>query len=118
MEKILEEIEEAARQEDAPIYCGNMEVDGYVRMSRVEDIIRKHMNDDWIPCEERLPEEPDENLEFDGKKLELYLVTVRGTKYPFRAFWNGMDFTDGWTKCKVVAWRPLPEPYRPEKGEH
>ena len=47
--KILEEIEEATRQEDAPIYCGNMEVDGYVRMSRVEDIIRKHMNDGWIP---------------------------------------------------------------------
>ena len=45
LEKILEEIEEAARQEDAPIYCGDMEVDGYVRMSVVCDIIRKHMND-------------------------------------------------------------------------
>lgn len=46
LEKILEEIEEAARQEDAPIYCGDMEVDGYVRMSVVCDIIRKHMNED------------------------------------------------------------------------
>lgn len=45
LEKVLDEIEEATRQEDAPIYCGSMEVDGYVRMSRVEDIIRKHMND-------------------------------------------------------------------------
>ena len=44
------------------------------------------MNDGWIPVEERMPEMPKENPEFEGKKLELYLVTVRGTKYPFRAF--------------------------------
>ena len=43
LEKILEEIEEATRQEDAPIYCGDMEVDGYVRKSVVEDIIRKYI---------------------------------------------------------------------------
>ena len=45
LEKILEEIEEATFQEDAPIYIGNMEVDGYVRASRVKDIIRSHMNE-------------------------------------------------------------------------
>lgn len=65
LEKILEEIEEATRQEDAPIYCGSMEVDGYIRMSRVKDIIGSRMNDGkdtnvltndgWIPVEERLP---------------------------------------------------------------
>ena len=81
------------------------------------DIIRKHMNDGWIPVEERLPEEPKENPEFEGKKIELYLVTVNGTKYPFRAFWNGKVFTDGWSKCEVIAWRPLPEPDRPERSE-
>lgn len=82
------------------------------------DIIHKHMgNDGWIPVEERLPEMPKENPEFEGKKPELYLVTVRGTKYPFRAFWNGSDFTDGWTRCNVTAWCPLPEPYRPERND-
>ena len=45
LEKILEEIEEATFQEDAPVYVGDMEVDGYVRASRVEEIIRSHMND-------------------------------------------------------------------------
>ena len=112
---------------------------GALKMAEViEDIIRKHMdnnnlcekcsrrkwyqigykdgkNDGWIPVEERMPEMPKENPEFEGKKLELYLVTVRGTKYPFRAFWNGSDFTDGWTRCNVTAWCPLPEPYRPER---
>ena len=80
------------------------------------EIIRKHMNDDWVSVEERLPEEPKENPEFEGKKIELYLVTVKGTKYPFRAMWNGKFFTDGWSKCNVIAWRPLPEPYQAERS--
>lgn len=108
LEKILEEIIEQLKAEGCIIddAAGN----------RAEEIIRQHMgNDGWIPVEERLPEMPKENPEFEGKKLELYLVTVRGTKYPFRAFWNGSDFTDGWTRCNVTAWCPLPEPYRPER---
>lgn len=71
-------------------------------------------NNGWIPVGERMPEEPKANPQFEGKKIELYLVTVNGTKYPFRAFWNGKFFADGWSKCEVIAWRPLPEPYRPE----
>lgn len=70
----------------------------------------------WIPVEERLPEEPKENPEFEGKKIELYLVTVKGTKYPFRAFWNGKQFTDGWSVLDVIAWHPLPETYQAERS--
>ena len=91
--------------------------DAYISSKWVKDIIRKHMNDGWIPVEERLPEEPKENPEFEGKKIELYFVTVKGTKYPFRAIWNGKFFTDGWNKCNVIAWRPLPEPYCPERSK-
>ena len=73
---------------------------------------------DWIPCSERIPEEPKENPVFDGKCLEVYLVTTKyGSSdqdkvYPFRAFWNGIDFTDGWRILDVIAWMPLPEPYK------
>lgn len=72
----------------------------------------------WIPCSERIPEEPKENPVFDGKSLELYLVTTKyGSSdqdkvYPFRAFWNGINFTDGWRILDVIAWMPLPEPYK------
>lgn len=69
------------------------------------------MEQRWIPVAERLPDEPKENPIFEGKKIELYLVTVKGTDYPFRAFWNGKLFTDGWSKADVTAWMPLPEPY-------
>ena len=120
LEKVLEEIEELRGQVGSE--CTSE--DHYIKrawehcLDRVEYIIRKYMNDGWIPVEERLPEEPKENPEFEGKKIELYLVTVKGTKYPFRAMWNGKFFTDGWSKCNVIAWRPLPEPYHPERSVH
>ena len=82
------------------------------------EIIRSHMddipNDGWIPVEERLPETPKENLAFDNKPVELYLVDI-GHEYPIRAFWNGKNFVDGWSVLKAIAWRPLPEPYKPKK---
>lgn len=77
----------------------------------------------WIPCSERIPEEPKENLVFDGKCLEVYLVTTKyGSSdqdkvYPFRAFWNGINFTDGWQILDVIAWMPLPEPYKEVEDE-
>lgn len=73
------------------------------------------MEQRWISVSKRLPDEPKENPIFEGKKAELYLVTVRGADYPFRAFWNGKFFTDGWSKADVIAWMPLPEPYRGEE---
>lgn len=72
----------------------------------------------WIPCSEQIPEEPEENPLFDGKCLEVYLVTTKyGSSeqdkvYPFRAFWNGINFTDGMNILDVIAWMPLPKPYR------
>ena len=41
LEKILEEIEEATFQEDAPIYIGNMEVDGYVDVYKRQTFVHK-----------------------------------------------------------------------------
>ncbi len=112
LEKILEEIDAHAIEFETFGVS-----DDYISVGWVKEIIRKHMNDGWISVEERVPEEPKENPEFEGKKIELYLVTVKGTKYPFRAMWNGKFFADGWSKCNVIAWQPLPDPYRPERSE-
>lgn len=83
--------------------------------ARLEEFFQEKDNDGWIPVEERLPEDPKETPVFDNKPLELYLVDIGGG-YPLRAFWNGKQFTDGWSILKVIAWRPLPEPYRPERS--
>ena len=66
---------------------------------------------EWIPVEERLPEEPEQNPKLDDRPMELYLVD-NGEGSPFRAFWNGKYFHDGWRRLDVLAWMPLPEPFK------
>lgn len=94
LEKILEEM-------------GNIQFASYTKpLIAVEDvikIIRKHMNDGWIPCEERLPEDGQSVLCTDGKYA--YLVEYDAD---LDAGFGDMD--------DIIAWQPLPEPYRPEKG--
>ena len=77
-----------------------------------------YYNGGWIPCDERMPTQPKENKVFDYKPIELYLVYVKGSDYPFRAFWNGKFFTDEFTKVQGVAyWMPLPLPPKHEQKE-
>ena len=117
LEKILKDIDREV-EEYMEIDFGDEYNAGIKDMAKMaKKIINKHMNDGWISVDDRLPEEPKENPEFEGKKIELYLVTVKGTKYPFRAMWNGKFFTDGWSKCNVIAWRPLPESCHLERSE-
>lgn len=76
----------------------------------------KEHNVGWISCSDKLPPQPKENPLFDNKALELYLVSDGYSDYPFRAFWNGKFFVDGFSSVDVIAWQPLPTPYQP-KGE-
>ena len=74
----------------------------------VAEIIRKHMDDNWIPVEERLPE--------DG----TYLCTLEGELCGIEEPFTGMCGIENgiWDEpdC-VVAWQPLPEPYRTERSK-
>lgn len=86
---------------------------------RLQNIFEKQptaCNYGWIPCEKEIPPQPKENPLFENKPLELYLATVKGSEYPWRVFWNGKSFTDGWSEVDVLAWMELPKPYQP-KGE-
>ena len=122
LEKILEEIEaehpyKVPGNYDSYSQYNEAWSDAIDRVrARLENFFKEKENDGWIPVEERLPEDPKENPVFDNKPLELYLVDIGGG-YPLRAFWNGKQFTDGWSILKVIAWRPLPEPYRPERSK-
>lgn len=69
-----------------------------------EGFKKKHMNDGWIPVEERLPEDGESVLCTDGKYV--YLVEYDAD---LDAGFGDMD--------GIIAWKPLPEPYHPEKGE-
>lgn len=117
LEKILEEIEQRkARAEklivkpphDKLDQVANDTAEAFIEAYKeCQDIIRKHMNDRWISVEDRLPEE-------DGFYIATMDGKIVGQEEPFVGL---AEFEDGnWVDGDdVIAWRPLPEPYRPER---
>lgn len=90
--------------------------------SIIEDIIRSHMdeakNDGWIPCSERLPNE----IEFQeaycrNQYAAEFLVTIKGATRPTTLYFkNNSWFDEQRNYYKVVAWQPLPAPYKGEEA--
>lgn len=122
LEKILEEIKEK----------GNIQFASYTKpliaVEDVEKIIRKHMpgkgtdvptNDGWIPVKERLPEvdeDTEETIEDDD--CPEYIVTIRGASESTTLKYSpdGTWFDENGYVYDVIAWRPHPEPYHPERS--
>ena len=126
LEKILKEIDEikvgfdTECRSECDLFdwsCGACvgECDEYIK-ERAKDIIRKRMNDGWISVEERLPE---------NNKLVLVWArsTARGAdEWSLGSYDNGFWALGSYggslvfpSQLEAVAWRPLPEPYRPER---
>lgn len=108
LEKILEEIDDHAIEFEFFGMC-----DDYVSVGWVKEIIRSHMgevkNDGWIPVEERLPEEG----------TEILCCFENGTVQSLWQNWGndglGDYLDDDLMPTEVIAWQPLPEPYKEEK---
>ena len=109
LEKILEEIE----------HLEKIQFSSYTKplitIEDVEKIIRKHMNDGWIPVEERLPEVPDD---MEDEYCPEFNVTIKGASRATTLKYSpdGTWFDDSGQVYVVIAWRPLPDLYRSEKG--
>lgn len=117
LEKILEEI--------------GVKISGSMGRKReglleAEEIIRKHMNDGWIPVDERLPEKNEYFVETSGdkdfpngyyKRLEIAYMT--DTIEYVHGYHDGYKWMDKYhdTIKNVVAWR-IHEPYHPERSEN
>lgn len=137
LEKIFKEIEQKKENclNAVKIEIDPMEItihrERYKGLCMAEEIIRNHINDGWIPVEERLPDK--EADKFIKEKLDgigyLYpcLLTYRSPNteriHVVRFYYDvyerwfvnaGEELCD---KDRCIAWRPLPEPYRPERSE-
>lgn len=116
LEKILEEIIEQLKAEGCIIDndAGN----------RAEEIIRKHMNDGWIPVQDKLPEDDVDVLityaDIDDENYTDICITTYGYAYlgghklDFKEWRSPFEYFK--TNYKIIAWCPLPEPYRPERS--
>ena len=87
----------------------------------LRDIIRKHMNDGWIPVDERLPEvdaDIEETIEDDD--CTEYIVTIKGAQEStvLKYSPDGAWFDENGFVYDVVAWRPLPDPYSLERSSN
>ena len=107
LEKILEEIENERESYEA------VHVKSYEKGLRfAAEAIRKHMADDWIPVEERLPEGRTRVIcQFDNGDIELLWQDWESDTESL-TYWTDFDFM---AEKKVIAWRPLPDPYQTER---
>ena len=91
--------------------------DIYVDLEMAKQWLRtfdKPKVDEWIPVKERLPEE---QTDYKGiKRSYCSLVTVIGygvsridIDYTVNGIWH---LEEANTVLKVIAWQPLPEPYK------
>ena len=110
LEKILEEMREAS------VFAKNHDgcVAECVTIGMVERILRKHMDDGWVPVD----------IPVDKKCIPLGDV-IACDRYgnlmigclEVRTNLDVICDNDESFLTDIVAWRPLPEPYRPERSE-
>lgn len=75
----------------------------------------------WISCSERLPEEPEVGKEYRDPS-ESVLVQLSNGEMKVSRYWSHMNsihanlnnWIDLYSFEEVVAWQPLPEPYKAE----
>lgn len=81
---------------------------GYRLVSPESTHERRILEEDWIPVSKRLPE-TDNSSEGNG-----YYLTTTMNHEVYCDYWNGECFDRTET---VIAWKPLPTPYDPQKKE-
>lgn len=103
---------------------GNTEVCNIDNYSVPISIVRQNIIDaptiepygTWIPCSERLPKEAEEYHVTQYKKnaVNEYCDGYRTARIFFddHGWWDDVDVLAGW---EIIAWMPLPEPYKEEK---
>ena len=101
------------QRNDIIIHCDSEE-DRKHLMNKLERVL----NSGWIPCSERLPE-----------KEGAYITTLSGTLVGENALLVGWSYfeSDCWEEFgnshweedefNVIAWMPLPEPYKENEDE-
>lgn len=75
----------------------------------------KKDNDGWIPCSERLPETGEHVLVSFKSSGFLPVVAFLSEDRRWFMLQGAKGFDD--VTNSVVAWRPLPDPYRPERSD-
>lgn len=104
--------------EEKYIFC-TLGEDGVLSEKEDQDQTVKIIKEsNWIPTSERLPNEQEFKTHYcRNYHAAEFIVTINGaTKSTTLYFKNGFWFDEENNYYNVLAWKPLPEPYRPEEG--
>jgi len=116
-----EEIDETYKMVNEAFFEGFNVAEKQYRLliETVEEIDKKSSEAEWIPCSDRLPKAEDMyqipeqrylcQLEAHGVRKFCVLSRLKGAVSPFWD-WYGIAVYDS----DVIAWMPLPKPYREE----
>lgn len=118
LEKILEEInQEKLKHWDSSERLDTDKIIGWC-FDKCMDIVRNHLNDRWIPVEEKVPD----------SGIYIFLSFTNFTlpmigRYEKDSDGGAFYIGDEEETCVsqdlyVNAWRPLPDPYRPERSDN
>ena len=98
-------------RDDVAILGDNEE---YIAITKAIEIVNGQPKvGEWIPCSERLPEDPDENL-YDLEEFPEYNVMIKYAKIATTLHYMGDgEWGDSYGYgYEVIAWMPLPEAYK------
>lgn len=86
------------------------DLEDYQRIGTLVEVREVVEKQKWIPCSERLPEESGkyEVTASDAGRL----ISTQVKWQPKLKSWN---LTGQMAYWKIIAWKPLPEPYHPDK---
>ena len=118
VEKLIERLEEASHYEgstfDEDGYCNDDSWE-VVYLDKAIEIVNQLAEEyvpetnvgKWIPCSERLPKESlNSVIGWDEHRQRCCFVQYIGGRFVL-----GNDIES----VKIIAWQPLPEPYKPEQ---
>ena len=134
LEKILEEIELEKKRTSLSRDCSNEYAATEISLlEKIEKIIRKNMNDGWIPVKEYgLPKEEgvydvtiiDGRGVYDSVRWQFLEGThLSGHQYYVDGIHYWADNYRGnpinkFLSNRVIAWKKKPDPYRPERSNN
>ena len=94
--------------------------DGLNEAIKIVSEVEAEYGNGWIPVEKALPEDGvDVIVQFEYYRYGDYncMYKTKGIGTYFHGNWLFINGSTGWNKLKVFAWQPLPDDYKPEKGE-
>lgn len=114
--------EKLAEYEDTELLPDRIREIDKLYSEKCRELAEERKKHEWIPCSERLPEMHREDMEAEGEYYMISnpVIVTDGNKMYVAEYEEDDGYIYGWHSLdgedyeNIIAWMPLPEPYRPD----